>query len=500
MSDLRNHPLVASVREIALARHIPLLLVGGAVRDWLLGKEAHDLDFAVQGNAKTLARAVADELGGAFYLMDAERNTARVFITRRGQPAFNLDFAVCRGASWEEDLFGRDFSINAIALDVQSGAMLDSAGGLADLTRRVVRQVTPHAVTDDPVRALRAVRIALALEYTLDPATAQAAREAAGSLDRPSPERVRDELLKALALPNAARAVRWFDELGLLQAMIPEVAPLRDCTQSPPHRYAVLEHTFVVLDYLDGLIADLRGQNTASLAITSTARAALLDQLDSLTTSERSRAAVFRLAVLLHDIAKPLKRSVGADGRIHFAGHEAAGAKMAAARATALRLSSTEVDQIRTTVQHHAEPNRIARDGGPALGSPAPGSLAPRDIHRFMCAAGDCAPEIALFCPADGYGKAGAESSPQDMQRRSDVAARVIEQYYACYSPAVAPRPLVSGDDVMALGVRQGPLIGRILNAVREAQMIGEITTRAQALALVQQLNAQAELPSSSED
>ncbi len=489
MSDLLTHPLVASVREIAQARHIPLLLVGGAVRDWLLGKEAHDLDFAVHGNAKTLARAVADALGGAFYLMDAERNTARVIITRPGQAAFNLDFAVCRGNTWEEDLLGRDFSINAIALDMQSGVMLDVTGGQADLTRRLVRQVTPHAVTDDPVRALRAVRIALALDGTLEPATAQAAHAAANLLRRPSPERVRDELMKALALPNAARAMRWFDELGLLQAMIPEVAPLRDCTQSPPHRFAVLEHTFVVLDYVDMLIANLRGLGDLG-GFKSPGGLALLQQLDSATTSERSRAAVFRLAVLLHDIAKPLKRSMGEDGRIHFTGHEDAGAPKAATRAEALRLSSVEVDQVRITVQHHGEPNRIARDAAPS----------PRTIHRFMRATGACAPEIALFCPADGYGKAGAASSAEDMQRRHNIATRLIEQYYAQYSPDVAPRPLIDGKDVMTLGVQQGPRIGQILNAVREAQMIGEINTRAEALALAQQLNAQAGSASPAED
>jgi tRNA nucleotidyltransferase/poly(A) polymerase len=461
--------------------------VGGAVRDWLLGKQAHDLDFAVQGNAKTLARAVADALGGAFYLMDAERNTARVIITRPGQPAFNLDFAVCRGGSWAEDLFGRDYSVNAIALDMQTGALLDLTGGQADLLHRVVRQVTPHSVTDDPVRALRAVRIALALGCTLEPDTATAVHEAAALLGRPSPERVRDELMKALALPNAARAARWFDELGLLRAMIPEVEPMRDCTQSPPHQFAVLEHTFVVLDYVDVLIQNLRGlaglRSAGNLAGSS--QHALLRQLDSPTTNERCRAAVFRLAVLLHDVAKPLKRYVSEDGRVHFTGHEAAGAPIAAARAEALRLSSAEVDQVRTTVLHHGQPNRIAREATPS----------PRTIHRFMCATGACAPEIALFCPADGFGKAGAASSAEDMQRRHAIAERLIAQYYAQYSPDAAPRPLVDGKDVMALGVQQGPRIGQILSAVREAQMIGEINTRAEALALAQRLNASGASP-----
>jgi tRNA nucleotidyltransferase/poly(A) polymerase len=492
MADLRTHPFVILVREIAQARKVALILVGGAVRDALLDKPVHDLDFAVQGNAVGLARVVADRVGGAFYLMDEERGTARVIVGQSAQSAhpFHLDFAVCRGANWNEDLFGRDFSINAIALELISGAVLDPTGGQADLPRRVIRQVNRNSVSDDPVRALRALRLELALGGSIEPETEAALRAAATQLNIPSPERIRDEVMKILALPHAACAVRRMDGLGLLSQIVPELEPMRDCGQSLPHRFPALEHTFVVLDYLDDIVASLRHMGRPDtmevpgwlreLRIAPAHATALEQQLFSVTANDRLRVAVFKLAALLHDIAKPDKRSVGADGRVHFYEHEEAGSGMAAARAHALRLSSDEVEQVRVMVRHHMRPNQMTRDI-----SAMPTA---RAVYRYMAIAGQCAPELALFCVADGMGKGGPATLLADAQRRAAIAAMLIARYYDQFSPVVAPQPLLSGRDVIALGVAPGPQIGRILSEVREAQMVGEIITRRDALQLAQSL------------
>ncbi len=496
MNNLLDHPLVQEVRRIAQARHISLILVGGAVRDWLMGHEVRDLDFAVQGNARQLARAVADATGGAYYLMDAERNTARVIVTQGNRSAiparitasFHLDFAVCRGETWAEDLFGRDFSVNAMALDVLTGALLDPTGGQSDLQYKLVRQVTTHAMTDDPVRALRAVRTMHLLGGRLDSVTAQSISRAATHLDQPSPERVRDELMKVLDLPDAMSAVRQLDTLGLLPKIVPEVDLMRDCTQSAPHQFTVLEHTFVVLEAVDRLIHGLRSASQEEapgflrsfLPLSSSHASALLEQLDAVTADERMRKAVFRLAVLLHDVAKPARRRIGEDGCIHFSGHEEAGAEMAASRAAALRMSGEETRQVRTTVRHHGVPNKM--EAGQDT------SLNPHAVYRFMHDAGRCAPEIALFCLADGYGKAGPEASHDDLRRRGAIASHLIERYEEHYKPSVAPKPLVSGADILALGIPKGPRIGQALQAIREAQMVGELTTRDDALSLARHL------------
>ncbi|HEY3289967.1 MAG TPA: HD domain-containing protein [Anaerolineae bacterium] len=490
MLELLSLPEVALVREIASQRRYEVILVGGALRDALLGQPIHDLDFAVQSDSRgtvALARVVADRLRGAFYLMDSERGTARVIVGLANQPHLNLDFAACRGESWNEDLFARDFSVNAIALDIASGVLLDPTGGQADLAAGIVRQVTPHALSDDPVRALRAVRLEQALGAVIEPATLASVRTAAPLLHVPSVERVRDELMKILALSTAARAIRRLDALNLLRELVPEIDAMRECTQSSPHRFTVLEHTFAVLDYLDELIHTLTSdaENVPEwlreFDIAPQDRAALRQQLLTETSNERTRLSVFRLAALLHDIAKPAQRSVGDDGRIHFYGHEEAGAGVAAERATALRLSSDEVDFVRTIVRNHMRPNQMSRHDHLT-------DITARALYRYFAATADSAVEIALFCMADGMGKAGAESSPADIRRREKIAALLIRSYYERFSPQASPKPLINGRDVMGLGVSQGLLVGKVLNAVREAQMVGEISTYKAALAMAQQL------------
>ena len=496
--------LLNAVRELSVSRRAPAILVGGAVRDMLLGVPLADFDFAVQGNAVALARAVANTLGGDFYVMDDERGTARVILKDEGRrmkdessfilhpSAFILDFASCRGATWQEDLFARDFSVNAIGLDLQTGELLDPTGGQSDLERRVIRQTRPGAIDDDPVRALRAVRMSLSLSATIEPDTATAIRLAALHLDQPSPERVRDELMKILSRPDAARGVRLLDSFGLLAPIAPEIEPMRACDQSPPHRFNVLEHTFVVLDYADELVGPAAGWPATPsspigpagswpyMAISDQHRAELAAHLARPISGGRTAVAAFRFALLLHDSGKPRTRTLDERGSTHFANHPAVGADLAARRARELRLSSDEVQRVRTIIQHHMRPNLMARAGDTSL----------RAQYRLWRDVGDCLPELALLCVADGMGKAGEQTKVEDRQRRAGIAALLLGTYYTRFAPAVAPAPLIHGEDVLALGIAPGPRIGQIIESAREAQIVGDIHTRDDALDFIRQLAA----------
>ena len=243
------------MRDLARQRRTPVILVGGAVRDALLGKTANDYDIAVQGNPVPLARTVADALNGDFWLMDAERGTARVIL--RDADKTVIDFAACRGATWHEDLFARDFTLNAIGYDLDTNELIDPANGQADLQTRSIRAVTDHAISDDPIRALRAVRLAQKLGFVIEPTTWAQAKAIGSAIHQPSAERARDELMAMLALPATTPAMRQLDALGLLTQLVPEMEPMRDCTQSPPHQFAVLEHTWAVMDALDLLTEKL---------------------------------------------------------------------------------------------------------------------------------------------------------------------------------------------------------------------------------------------------
>ncbi len=477
---LVGRPEVQIVRDLAHARGAPVLLVGGAVRDALLGQPSpRDLDFAVQGDAVALGRAVANALGASFYVLDAERGTARV-LTRERTPTGGIvmDFAVCRGPDWRADAFARDFTINAIAVNLDDGALVDEANGLADLDARVIRAANEHVMDDDPVRALRAVRLSFALGMCIEPATLAQVRAASQMLGRPSAERLRDELMAILNLRDAGRAVQMLDDLNLLVPIVPEVEPMRACDQPAPHRFTVLRHTWEVMEALDSLLGDW-ALEIGGVRFALSDRQRLADHFGAFTVEHRTRAAVFRFAALLHDCGKPAARSTGEDGRVHFYGHETTGAALAAARARALRFSSDEVARVHTIVRHHMRANFMARQAhAPTL----------RVLYRFFRDAGDCAPELALFAIADCVGKRGAQTAAEDCAPSAEIAQRLLGEYYARFERSVAPSPLLTGRDVIALGVKPGPRVGEILEAVREAQMIGEIVAREEALALAHRL------------
>ncbi len=465
--------ILETVQTHAHMQHASVILIGGAVRDALLGKALHDLDFAVQGNPVSLARAVADALGGAFYIMDAERGTSRVILDA---PTFELDFAVCRGATWVDDMHARDFTMNAIGYDLTTGQLIDPTQGQHDLQHRHVRAVSDHAISDDPVRALRAVRQAHQLQFEIESETLAQIQAIGPAILQPSAERLRDELLAMCGLPNAAQAIQQLDGLGLLRHLMPELEVMRDCTQSPPHRFTVLMHTWQVLNRLDVLIAEgvaaFDGMQAGVPALVAQLQAQLAQP-----TSNTQRVALLRLATLLHDCGKPAVRAIDADGRVRFFDHERVGALLAQQRVMALKLSSDEAEQVNRTIRHHMRLNQFAR-------MPGPPTL--RAIYRFVKETGDTAPELALFAMADCYGKRGDKTMPADCIPSQRIATHVLALYYQRFAAAVAPAPLLVGKDLLAMGMTPGPLIGKLLAELRETQMTGEIESQAQAEAWAQ--------------
>jgi tRNA nucleotidyltransferase/poly(A) polymerase len=354
----------------------------------------------------------------------------------------------------------------------------------------VVRAVSDHSISDDPIRALRAVRLAQQLGFTIEPRTWAQAKAIGSAIHQPSAERARDELLAMLALPNSAQAMRQLDEVGLLKQLVPEVEPMRDCTQSPPHQFTVLEHTWAVMEAVDKEIGRLEiGRLEIGRLEIGDWRLGEQFPISNLQshlsepTANATRTTILKLMALLHDCAKPETRSVDPDGRIRFFTHEERGAEVAAARARALKLSGDEVSDVRTMVRHHMRANQLARAKEPPT---------PHAIYRFMREAGQCAPELALFAMADCYGKRGAATQPEDCANSQDLAVRLIEKYFQQFSPQAAPAPLITGRDLIDMGIAPGKRIGQILEQVREAHMTGEIGTRDEAMALAQSLKAAA--------
>ncbi|MEO1288592.1 MAG: hypothetical protein AAFV93_12555 [Chloroflexota bacterium] len=230
--------IILDIQDVLLTLNFtePLYIVGGAVRDAFLHLPIKDIDIAVPSKSIQSARKIANAFEGDIYVMDDERGVARVLIeTTEGQ--LTIDVAAFRGDNLEQDILGRDFTINAMAVDLLGDLQLliDPLNGEADATQKVIRRCTPASIKDDPIRALRAVRQSTQLKLRIEPETIKDVRQYGNNLLNTSPERVRDELFKILGLKRAPVALKVLDALGFLQLIIPELEALKDKTLPSPH-------------------------------------------------------------------------------------------------------------------------------------------------------------------------------------------------------------------------------------------------------------------------
>jgi len=485
-------PLVQAAAAVCAERGIAACIVGGALRDLLLGRPVRDWDFVVDRDAIALARATANRLGAAFFPLDEERDTGRVVAHAADGTRTFLDFASRRGPDWRADLEARDLTVNAIALRLGAGDLIDFFGGQADLDARLVRAVTERSFRDDPVRTMRAIRLASELNFKIEPQTAMWMRRDAPRLANVSAERVRDELSKLLAQPEAVAGVRQMDELDLLAEVLPEVTALRGVEQTAPHHWPVLEHTLFVLGALERIMNG--GQDVSLPSINAPefvwddVRRTLANFSEQLAAhlarplgDERPALVALKLAALLHDCAKPQTRTVDEEGRTHFYGHEDVGAPIAAERVRALRFTNVEVERVRVVVANHMRPQQLAD---------AKGGVTRRAAYRFFRDAREAGVDALLLALADHIATHGPDVQPERWGRRIKATSELLAEYWARLAESVAPPSLISGHALMSeLGLRPGKRVGELLEAIREAQAAGEVSTPEEALALARKAN-----------
>ncbi len=467
-------------------------LVGGWVRDEVLGRVTHDIDVAVAGDGLALARRLADCFGGDYYPLDKERGTGRAILRREDGERIFFDIASLRGRDLAADLAGRDFTINALAVDLGSPAtVIDQYGGLADLEAGLIRAVSEDAIRLDPVRAIRAFRQAAQLGFTLAPDTLNLVQRDGVALAEVSAERVCDELSKLFVCAASAPFLLHLDRLALLSLILPELEPLRGLTQPAPHRHDTLTHSLESVGALETLLEELaRASAWDSPATRESGRglplgslprfAGRIEQhLQAILSDVRPRLVTLKLAVLLHDVGKPQVRTVDADGRIRFLGHQEVGSKLARGAFERLRFSRAEADLAESIVWHHMRPLMLAREGGASS----------RAVYRFFRDTGDGGIDILLLALADHLATHAFETAESGWRQLSALVTRMLDEYWRSTAERLSQPTLINGHDLLqAFALEPGPQIGRLLEAVREAQAVGAVRTRAEAVALVQSL------------
>jgi putative nucleotidyltransferase with HDIG domain len=477
-------PQVAAQVRQHLPAGLAAWLVGGAVRDALLHRPVSDFDFVLAGDALAAARGLANALGGAYYPLDAERGVGRVVLAG-GATRLTLDLSNLRGPDLPADLAARDFTLNALAIDLgQPGALIDPLHGERDLRAKLIRQCSPRAMADDPLRAIRAVRLGAELRFRIEPETLAAVRGQAQTVAAVSAERRRDELLRCLGGPRPGAAIRSLDRLGLLPALLPELSALHGVTQSPPHVFDVWEHTLTVLDRLVEVLAaldpvyNIDAVSDVTLGLASMRlgrhRQALGGHLAASLNSDHPLRTLVLLASLLHDVGKAATRTVEPDGRIRFFDHENVGARLAQVRLSELRLSSEEAARVSAIVAQHMRPRSLASEP----------RVSRRAIYRFFQQAGPAGVDVVLLSLADFLGTYGDSPPPTDeWNRLLSVCSELLRAYFETPAEVVRPPTLLTGDDLQReFALKPGPEIGQILAELREAQAAGEVADRPAAL------------------
>jgi tRNA nucleotidyltransferase/poly(A) polymerase len=481
------YDLLDRVRS-ALPHETPIYLVGGAVRDALLGYTTNDLDFVLTGNVIEKSRHVANELGAAFYPLDRERDIARVIFSQPSGKRLRLDFAAMQGQDLESDLRDRDFTINAMAIRLDAPQnLIDPLGGVKDLQDSLLRVCSPTSLSDDPVRILRAVRQTVAFEFQILPETKKLIRQASSDLPQISPERLRDEIFRIFDGLNPATAVRIMDVLGIIPYVLPELSSLKGIEQSPPHIYDVWTHTLNVIEKLVNILNVLSKEHNPETAANWAAglislrlgryRQLLNEHLNSSINADRSLRALYVMAALYHDAGKAITRHTDEDGRIRFFEHDLRSAQIAGQRARAFHLSNDEIERLKTVIHNHMRPLML----GQINELPTR-----RATYRFFNACGPAGVDVCLLSLADTWATYGPTLPQNVWTHQLDVVRILLEAWWEKPKENINPPPLLRGYDlIQEFALKPGPHIGQLLNLLREAQAAGELHSREDALQYV---------------
>jgi putative nucleotidyltransferase with HDIG domain len=449
-------------------------IVGGALRDELLGREITDIDIAVDGDPAAAARGLAAEVRGPVFKLSEAFGAWRVIDRNAGRI---YDFAPLQGASIEEDLERRDFTVNAMARDLSAqapggarraamasgGELIDPLGGQADIRSRTLRVIGPESYERDPLRPLRLARFAAELGFTPDPETERLTAAAAARVPEASGERLFAELRRLVLAEHAVPGLALADRLGLLGAVLPELADLHDVDQSHFHHKDVYGHTLEVLERL----VELEGEATGELR----------EVLDEPLADELTRGEALRFGALLHDIGKPATYSVREDGRVTFTGHDRLGEDMVRDICRRLRTSDRLSRFLEGLTRHHLVLGFLVHKR----------PLDRREVYRYLRRTAPVEVEVTLLSCADRLatrGKNAERAIDAHLELARELMPAALE--WRRHGP---PRLPLRGDELAReAGIEPGPELGRVLAELQEAAYAGEIESREETVDLARRL------------
>ncbi len=455
-SRLRGDRLLSLVASIANKHKVQLYVIGGYIRDILLGLETKDTDFAVlKGKA-------------AFY-KDLEKHLKHHIITFRKKGIINrrvmvgdrvFDFVDASKKGLENEISRRDFTINSISYSMKEKKLLDPQNGIQDLKNKIIRRNKKSVLRSDPLRMMRAIRLTCEKAgFTIDEETLHQIKSSPENIQRISKERVKEELDKILITPHSSRGISLLNETGILKNLIPEIIPLEGFAQGSRHRYDAWQHTLKALSYADDYPKMCR-------------------QLGLKSDLQEESILLLKYSLLFHDIAKPQTFSQDESGNIHFYHHERVSSMVASRIMNRLKLPKHFIHDVKALIELHLRPHLLAET-----------KPTERALIRLVRESNNLTGIMVLHALADSLATESKASSPK-ITRLKKLLKKLLAIYDDLKVKMMAPTKLISGDDVMnALGWSQGPQVGVILKKVEDLHLSGEISSREEALKYIKKLS-----------
>jgi len=458
---------------------LPIYLVGGIIRNTLLGQQTTDLDLAVVGDGVLLGSRAAKHLGGTHVLLDSIRGISRVIIKSADPIQIDITSA---NKGIEVDLGDRDFTINSMAVNInrvsnelsfERESIMDPYNGYQDLLSGLIKSVSKTSLSDDPIRMMRAVRFSANTKFTVTEATQQKIRAESRLIKDVSPERVRDELLKILDTRHSYESLILLNELGITEQIIPELNQAKGIIQPNPHFWDVHDHMMETVGNLEKIIpTKAKATNNNSYDLVPTFEG-IEDYFEQEISNGFTRLSALKLSCLLHDIGKPATRTKDKDGQIRFLGHSESGVEIAKHILERLKIRKKVIALVCLQIKHHLRPSQLAAEGK------VPSSKAVYRYHRDL---GDAALDTLYLSMADYLSTGGPRIELKQWTEYCEVVKTIINEKLEGKSPNPNIK-LLSGHDIIdGLRLKPGPLIGVLLEKVEEAHFEGKVKNKEDAI------------------
>ncbi|MFC2017891.1 CCA tRNA nucleotidyltransferase [Chloroflexota bacterium] len=468
--------LLGQLSDFINRQNIDCYLVGGYIRDVLLDYPTQDIDIALPHALET-AQSLAKVLNGKYVVLDEVNEVARVVFSYPEQDShWHLDLSTLKG-SIEENLSHRDFTINAMAVNLRElkashmADLIDPFGGQKDIEAGLIRVVSRTAFQDDPARLLRAVRLAAECGFTIEEETEALIQAQCRLILKVAGERVREELYRLFSIPDSAPFLYYLDRLGLLTSIFSELEFTKSIDQPFEHYWDVFQHSLETVAALESLLKLEARKHDPVIDRIPNFRA-LMKRLTEV-SDNISRSVLLKLAALLHDIAKPQTRSLEPNGRARFLGHTKEGAEVAGHIMQRLRFSNRDKRTVEKIVESHLRPWQMGGDGRPTH----------RAIYRFFRDTGESSSDIIALALADFLATRGPDITLAEWEKHCAMMEYILSEHEK-EEARIVPSKLIDGHDLINIfGMKPGPRIGQLLESVHEAQGIGEVITREEAMA-----------------